>query len=120
VVSLLESSHDLVGEVLDDAILTVQRRIEHDLPETLASEGLDLLHPLGARAANTGGLDGSRRHEARFLGIDEAVVAPVQALVSDLRRRLRQPVEIGLPDRPSVFRRILAGLEVLSDEIVEA
>src|SRR5712671_7361845 len=35
VVSLLEPSHDLLGEVLDHAILTVQRRVEHDLPEPL-------------------------------------------------------------------------------------
>src|SRR5262245_19695136 len=98
VVSLLEPSHDVVGEVLDHAILTVQRRVEHDLPEPLPLELLHLLDELGPRPAQARGLDQVGGDEAFLLGIDETVVAAVEALMAHGRRRLREPVEIRLPD----------------------
>src|SRR5580765_5013025 len=110
--SLLKLSYDLVGEVFDHAVLTVQRRIEHDLAEPLSLERLDPLDQLGRRPAQARRRDQVRRHEAHLVGIDEAVVAAVQTLMADGRWRFRQPVEIRLPDRPRVLRRVLAGLEM--------
>src|SRR5215472_15014354 len=100
-----EPRHDRLGEVLDHAVLPVERRVEHDLLESLLRERAHAIHDLFGRAGEADGLDESGRDEARLDGIEEAIVAAVQSLMPLGGRRLLEPGEIALPDRPRVFRR---------------
>src|SRR5262249_57177826 len=77
------------------------------------------LYDLLGRAGETHGLDEGGGDEARLDGIEEAVVTAVQALMPLGGRRLLEPREVALPDGTRVLGRVLAGLQMPRDQIVE-
>src|SRR5262245_37018623 len=67
----LQARHHAVGEVLDHPILSIQRRVEHDLAQALLLQALDALRELLGSAREARRPDEIRGDEPRLLRIDE-------------------------------------------------